>query len=184
MINISKNTIVKLNELEQSIAEAIAVERLNICNNLGIKDRLINRSHMSKDIEREAVAAEMVLCKTLGLYPEFLFDIKPSSKAKGTDKGDLTLNGFNVDVKYTRYKTGKLFARYKYEGDCIDTYCLITKEDDRTYNIRGFMTSTDLLQEHRVGTLGIYKDRPCFIAEQKELYDYETCMKKMLDKAS
>ena len=184
MKNIEKNTIIKLNDLEQSIAEAVAVQRLNLCNSLGIKDRLINLSVQSKQIEREAVAAELVLCKALDVFPEQMFDLKPCSKKQGTDKGDIVLGGYNVDVKYTRYKTGKLFARYKYEAKCIDSYCLITQEDEQVYNIRGFMTASDLLQDSRVGALGSYKDRPCFIAEQKELYDYETCLNKLLDKAA
>jgi hypothetical protein len=119
------------------------------------------------------VAAEFAFCKLFNLFPDF--SIEPRSAADGTDvEKDSKLFIWRVDVKGTKYPTGRLLAR-PMDGNyashaarsTTDLFALMTGQYP-TFTFRGFFTKKDLMQPGRIGDLG---HGPTYIASQHELYN-------------
>jgi hypothetical protein len=101
------------------------------------------------------------------VYPDLTVQVR--SSIDGTDQGDAVLrDGRTVDVKSTRYFTGRLLAvRWKKQN--VDLFALMIGTFP-TYTFKGFMKSEELLKEERIGNLGHGNG---YIAQQHELKDLE-----------
>ena len=178
-----RNTLINLNENELELAKTIAIAR-NVSNRKeGVIDNIQDKNRTSIQIDIDGAEAELAFFKFVNEYPESFFDTTNKAKSTGTDLGDAILDNLSIDVKSTRYKTGKLIqSGAKTLKSNIDIYCLVIKEGENTFNMKGFYPSALLLHEDNYGKH--FPGRPCFAVPQKVLMDYDDCVKKVLTKAA
>lgn len=137
-----------LTEAEVRICQWLAKQRHSSNRSGGVVDAKIG-PQSCEDTDLEGICGEFAFCKAMNLYPDMSI-----SPRKGTD--DVTLNGKTVDVKTTRYKTGKLLAR-KTKGETpSDIYVLVVGQCPQ-YKIIGWCRSTELLCENNLIDLGYGK---------------------------
>ena len=178
-----RNTLINLNENELELAKTIAIARNDSNRKEGVIDNIQDKNRTSIQIDIDGAEAELAFFKFVNEYPESFFDTTNKAKSTGTDLGDAILDNLSIDVKSTRYKTGKLIqSGAKTFKSKIDIYCLVVKEDDNTFNVKGFCPSSVLLHEDNYGKH--FPGRPCFAVPQKVLMDYDDCVKKVLTKAA
>ena len=149
-----------LNEAEQRLAKYLATARYAKNRETSTKDLKIGPQDC--DItDLEGVAAEIAFCKMFNIYPDLQMENRPNHDA-------MLPGGTTVDVKATRYRSGKLLAVLgkidKING--LDMYSLIVGEFPGPYEFRGFMNSEDLLRPERLTDLG---HGPTYAAQQKDL---------------
>tara|TARA_R110000822_G_scaffold190643_2_gene329407 strand:- start:359 stop:916 length:558 start_codon:yes stop_codon:yes gene_type:complete len=185
LINIEKDTQVSLTKAEAGLAEYIGNARQSANRSRNIRSLKISDTMSDLDIDILGAKAELAFFKACNFYPHNLFDTdKAMSKKNKTDIGDVVMDGHVIDIKTTKYITGKLITKSKHDADVIDIFCLITQDAENIYVIRGFMPSFELITDERLGHLGRHVNRPCYIAEQKDLCSLSDCFKKMIDKAA
>ncbi len=148
---------ITLNELEIAIAKHLAKSRYEHARSNGIVDRKMgDQSNWETDLE--GVASEIAFCKMSNLYPDLNI---------GLDRDyDCVYNGKKVDVKATKYKTGKLLATLKKKDSDIDIFVLLIGECPK-YKFVGWATKEELISEENIGNLG--KGRG-YILEQRRLH--------------
>lgn len=178
-----RNTLINLNENELELAKTIAIARNDSNRKEGVIDNIQDYKRTSIQIDIDGAEAELAFFKLINKYPKPLFDTSNKSKSNGTDLGDAFIDNLSIDVKSTRYKTGKLIqSGAKTLKSKIDIYCLIIKEGENTFNMKGFYPSYLLLHEDNYGKH--FPGRPCFAVHQNFLMDYDDCVKKVLTKAA
>lgn len=158
--------VVLLNDGEQFVCRQLAKMRHENNRKADVKNSKIG-GQSDEVTDLEGIGAEMAFCLLFNVYPDL--SISPRSSMEGQDDGDLILhNGKTVDVKATRYLTGKLIA-VPWKVSKVDYFALMVGEFPQ-YEFKGLMRSDELLKESRLGTLG---HGPTFIASQRELKDLE-----------
>lgn len=163
---IRKGTKVTLSRAEQLSCKVIAQLRFDNNRNSGTKNAKIG-PQSDQDTDLEGIGAEFAFCKMLNLYPDFSINIR--SSVKETDSGDVTLhNGQTVDVKATKYPTGKLLAVPWKKP--TTTYMALVVGTFPNYEFKGVMFSSELIKPSRLGNLG---HGDTYIATQQELNDLE-----------
>jgi hypothetical protein len=163
----TKNKKIKLSKIEQSICKVLAQKRHdnNRKNNVN-NSKIGDQSDFETDLE--GIAAEFAFCKIHNIFPDLSIHVR-SSKSGTDKKGDCVYNGYSIDVKTTKYKTGKLLAVTWKDSDSVDIYALMVGSFPN-YEFKGFMLSGDLLSPERIGNLG-YGDT--YIAQQEELLNFD-----------
>ena len=136
---------VTLSEAEQKLALFLAKQRYANARSKGIKDNKIgDKSNADTDIE--GMAEEIAACRLLNVYPDLQTDKIPIHDL-------ITSKGYTVDVKVTKYQSGKLLAvRNKNQNPC-DFYMLMIGSFP-SYHCAGFAHSSDLLAENTLTDLG------------------------------
>lgn len=157
-------TCVTLNNAEMSIANYFGKLRYENARSKGIIDRRMAPPKMTNyEIDLEGFAAEMAFCKIANCYPDL---------DNRVDNGyDCVWQGRKVDVKTTRYKTGKLLATLK-DNKNADLYVLMIGEFP-TYRLAGVIEASEFLVERNIRDLGRGRG---YCLEQKylkELKDYD-----------
>jgi hypothetical protein len=153
---------IALSPVEQTLCEIVATLRHDNNRSQGVSNsKRGSQSDFQTDLE--GFAAELAFCKLLNLYPDLTIEPRTST----SDTGDVKLpDGRTVDIKVTRYATGKLIAvPWKKAG--VDLFALMVGQFP-CYTFRGVMDSQELLAQERLGDLGY---GPTFIANQEELKD-------------
>ena len=145
----------------------------------GVFDNKQDKKRTSIEIDRDGVESELAFFKLIGKYPEPIFDTSLKSKEKGTDHGDAFLDNMAIDIKTTRYKTGRLVQAGSLTKPSVDLYCLMIKEGENSYKLKGFYPAKMLLCEENYGKH--FSGKPCFMVEQTDLMEYGDCVKKVLD---
>lgn len=137
------HTEVTLTDSEQKVAELIAKTRFdsNRANNI-YNNKKGPQSNYETDLE--GAASELAAAKALNVWPDLTEEIQVH---------DLTYNGFTIDVKTTKYRTGRLIAGLQKKDKSCDYYMLLVGECP-TYDIKGFAKREDLLCEETVTDLG------------------------------
>jgi len=131
---------------ERAVARYLAGERYKIARSLGIKDgKMGPQSTDATDLE--GIAGEIAFCKIFNLYPDLQIGERLNYDA-------ILSSGVTVDVKTTKYETGRLLAVLGKETHAPDAYALMTGVFPGSYTFRGFMWSKDLLINERIGDLG------------------------------
>lgn len=151
-----------LNEAEQRLAKFLAKSRYMQNRKSNTKDGKVGPQDC-ETTDLEGIAAEIAFCKMTNVYPDLQLDERPDF--------DATLPcGTTVDVKTTRYRSGRLLAvpGKANKSDDLDAYSLIVGEFPGPYEFRGFMRSDDLLRQERLTNLG---HGPTYAADQKELVE-------------
>jgi hypothetical protein len=157
-------TTVTLDETEQIVCQMLAEARHNNNRTCGVRNAKVG-SQSDAFTDLEGVAAEFAFCKLFNVYPDF--SINPRSSAEGEDDGDAVLkDGRTVDVKSTKYKSGRLLA-VPWKEPTVDLFALMVGTFP-SYTFKGFMRRDELLTPQRLGNLG---RGPTYIAEQDELYE-------------
>lgn len=157
---------VTLDPTEQLVCKAIAKKRYQNARSMNVKNSKIG-DQSNEQTDLEGVSSELAFCKMFNVYPDLTVQVR--SSIDGTDQGDAVLrDGRTVDVKSTRYFTGRLLAvRWKKQN--VDLFALMIGSFP-TYTFKGFMKSEELLKEERIGNLGHGNG---YIAQQHELKDLE-----------
>jgi len=168
-ITIMGNTRVVLNLEEQALCKFIAKRRYETARKAGVTNSKVGEQS-NKDTDLEGVAAELAFAKFYKAYPSGVFDIGARSSKKGEDgSGDISINNLTIDVKATKYATGKLIAAQWKDHTHIDYYALVVGSFP-TYDIKGLMATNELIQDERLdflpnGTNKVYQasqDDLCF----------------------
>jgi hypothetical protein len=135
---------VRLTETEQKIATYIAKQRYKNARDNGITDNKKGpQSNYETDLE--GVASEMAAAKTLNLWPDLQIEKIPEH--------DLSLGLLTIDVKTTKYKTGKLIAaKHKVKKSC-DYYMLMIGSFPE-YSCAGFCKRENIFNTNTVTNLG------------------------------
>ena len=171
---IKKDTKIVLNKEEQALCRFIAKRRYETARGAGVTNSK-KGNQSNEDTDLEGVAAELAFAKSYQTYPSGVFDIGARSSNKGEDSdGDITINGFTIDVKATKYETGRLIAAEWKDHSSIDYYALVVGKFPK-YEVKGLMSTRELITEERLktlpnGTNKVYQatqDELCF---PKELY--------------
>jgi hypothetical protein len=150
-----------LNDIEQKIVQYIARSRFEINRQNGVKNaRKGKQSDHLTDLD--GFGGEFAFCKLFNLYPDL--EVKVTSQE--TDSGDCILNGKRIDIKTTKYKTGKLICAL-WKNDEIDYYALMVGEFPR-YEFKGFAKASDVKKEENIINLGRGK---LYAMEQKFLVE-------------
>lgn len=179
---LGRDTLVILNDAEIQLAHLIADSRYAKNRKEGVFDNKQDKKRTSIEIDRDGVESELAFFKLIGKYPEPIFDISIKSKEKGTDDGDALIDNMAIDIKSTRYKTGRLVqsgSLTKLSVPSVDLFCLMIKEGENSYRLKGFYPAKMLLREENYGKH--FPGRPCFMVEQTDLMEYGDCVKKVLD---
>lgn len=134
----------KLTETEQKIATYLAKARYKKARERGIVDNKKGpQSNYSTDLE--GVGSEMVAAKLLNLWPDLQIEKVPDH--------DLKINNITIDVKATKYQSGKLIAAtHKKEKSC-DYYMLMIGSFPE-YRCAGFCKKEDILNVNTITNLG------------------------------
>tara|TARA_R100001377_G_C3192471_1_gene111171 strand:- start:2143 stop:2640 length:498 start_codon:yes stop_codon:yes gene_type:complete len=134
-----------LNEAEQKLATFLATKRYQNARSKGIKDNKIgDQSNMATDLE--GMAAEIAACRLLNVYPDLQTENIPVHDL-------ITGQGYTVDVKVTKYESGKLLAVRNKIKHPSDFYMLMIGTFP-TYRCAGFAPKDDLLCESTLTDLG------------------------------
>jgi hypothetical protein len=151
-----------------SLVVTLSTPELAICNILGNMRHLVNRAgktvdrqkgnQSALDIDIDGVIAEYVFCKHWNIF----FDL--SSEAR-SGSFDCLLNNKRIDIKSTRYATGKLIKTLKPNPD-IDIYVLAIINGN-TVTFPGWITSNAFIQEENIMNLSNKGD--CYAVEQSGL---------------
>ena len=176
---LGRDTLVILNDAEIQFAHLIADNRYASNRKAGVFDNKEDKKRTSIEIDRDGVESELAFFKLIGKYPEPIFDISIKSKEKGTDDGDAFIDNMAIDIKSTRYKTGRLIQAGSQTKPSVDLYCLMIKEGENSYKLKGFYPAKMLLRDENYGKH--FPGRPCFMVEQSDLMEYGDCVKKVLD---
>jgi hypothetical protein len=150
---------VKLDAVEQELARLVAKKRYESNRKKGVKNSKIGKQS-DEETDLEGIAAEIAFCKLMNVFPDLSIYTRNSSQ----DDGDVTVNGFRVDVKTTKYHTGRLVA-VPWKKPNVDYFALIVGSFP-TYELKGFMRSEELLTKSRLKDLGYGK---VYAASQSEL---------------
>lgn len=140
--------IIQLNESEIKICEWLAKNRYASNRNGGVSDKKIG-PQSCEETDLEGICGEFAFCKAINLYPDMSI-----SPRKGGD--DVLLDGKKIDIKTTKYKSGKLLARRSKSETPSDVYVLIVGQRP-DYNIVGWCSSADLIQDKNLIDLGYGK---------------------------
>jgi len=160
---------IKLNTIEDELAKAVAKARTAISRKDGVKNQKISDED-DFEVEYVGMSGELAVAKAMNVFP----DLSIKSRSGGYDL--TSAQGNRVEVKTTRYKSGKLVARTKARAEDSDYYVLVTgNPPDMT--IRGYIPTQDFLKEDNLGKLS--DDAPeAYILPQDALKEWTTPQSK------
>jgi hypothetical protein len=141
--------VYKLNETEKELI-------IDMANRLEIQDRSyfknnykIDKSMMFRDMNINGFGAELAFCKLCNTK----FDSSTNKKENHFNNFDTILNtGLSVDVKQTKYKSGKLLVRIGKEEKKVDIYSLMIGEFP-SYTFMGFAYYNDIISNNNIITI-------------------------------
>jgi hypothetical protein len=175
-----RNTLIYLEDTEIKLYTDIGQARYNNNRKKSVKDTAAKRDKNDPyKFDILGVAGELALYKIIGEYPNGVMDIGIRSMERGTDKGDLLLDGLTVDVKTTDHANGRLLAVSNKCLGVIDLFALVIKISDDYFMLRGFYPCHMLIKEENFNRADGKFVRPCYNVGQEELMDYAVALKKL-----
>jgi len=154
-----------------SISIALTDDDLNICRLLGNMRTLVARGNKVKDakmgdlsgteIDEDGVIAEYAFCKHFNIF----FD--PSAYPR-SGSVDCVYKGQRIDIKSTRYSTGRLLATLK-KNEEVDVYVLAIITGKEVI-FPGWAYARDLYREENIKNLG---HGPGYVMEQSQLSQWK-----------
>lgn len=175
-----RNTLIYLEDTEIKLYTDIGQARYNNNRKKSVKDTAAKRDKNDPyKFDILGVAGELALYKIIGEYPNGVMDIGIRSMERGTDKGDLLLDGLTVDVKTTDHVNGRLLAVSNKCLGVIDLFALVIKLSDNNFMLRGFYPCHLLIKEENFNRADGKFVRPCYNVGQEELMDYDEAVKKL-----
>jgi len=170
-----RDSLVTLNPTELKVSDFIGKSRNKQNRGAGIYDAAVADTHK---IDTLGAEAELAFAKMSDMYPKDFLVLKPKSKAKGTDNGDLTVDGISIDVKATTHEKGMLLSTSKHTSG-IELFALMVKKGEDTFQLKGFMLADELATQGRFGRAGGKLRRPAYVAYQDELYSYAEAVERL-----
>jgi len=138
--------IINLSSEEVKIANFLGKKRRESARANGVKDAQVGKQNPI-NIDVDGMLAELAFAKAFNLYP----DMTVGPRSGGAD---FTLsNGKTIDVKATRYKTGKLLATKKKTQQPCDYYVLAVVSDI-SVTLCGMVTKEKLFNDSNLINLG------------------------------
>lgn len=138
--------IVNMSPAEASIALTLAVMRNTTARQNNVADKQMGKQNPI-EIDRDGILAEMAFGKQFNLYP----DLSIYPRKGGADL--INHQGVKVDIKATRYKTGRLLIHVDKAVEEVDIYALgIVDGDDVSFV--GYIKSAEAIQETNLKDLG------------------------------
>ena len=175
-----RNTLIYLEDTEIKLYTDIGQARYNSNRKKSVKDTAAKRDKNDPyKFDILGVAGELALYKIIGEYPNGVMDIGIRSMERGTDKGDLLIDGLTVDVKTTDHANGRLLAVSNKCLGVIDLFALVIKISDDYFMLRGFYPCHLLIKEENFNRADGKLVRPCYNVGQEELMDYYEAVKKL-----
>ena len=156
-------TKISLSKSEQAICKAIAKKRYESNRGNGVSNRKIgNQSNEFTDLN--GFAAEFAFCKIFNVMPDF--SIQPR-KSDENDYDCIFPDGIKIDVKTTKYKTGRLLvAKWKKSGS--DAFALMIGEFPN-YELKGFCSRERAMSSEHLKDLG---HGEAYFVDQEYLVEY------------
>lgn len=148
-----------LNDAEQMLAKYLAEKRYDSNRASKIRNAKIG-PQSNQETDLNGIGGEIAFCKMFGAYP----DMSISPRHGGFD---CLWRGKKVDVKTTKYTTGKLIARKSKDKSSADLYVLIVGQFPR-YAYKGMASSDELFKNENIVNLG-YGDT--YALDQSKLRD-------------
>lgn len=150
---------VTLSKTELFLAQKWGEARYNNARSKGVFDAKIGDQSCAYT-DQEGMAAELAFCKLFNIYPDLNLALD--------HEYDCEYKGKKVDVKVTKYKTGKLLATLKKKASDIDVFALMVGENG-TYEFKGFAYFDELVNDANIGNLG--KGNGYVLGQEKLRYD-------------
>jgi len=133
-----------LNSAEQIVCKQLALMRYEIARAVDRKDQQIG-NQPSWQTDEDGIGGEIAASRLLNVYPSLV--LKP-------DAGwDVMYRGKRIDIKTTRYKSGRLLAKLNARDDEVDVYLLVTGTFPE-YDVVGYALKDSLLSPKNVIDLG------------------------------
>ena len=133
-----------LNSAEQIVCKQLALMRYEIARAVDRKDQQIG-NQPSWQTDEDGIGGEIAASRLLNVYPSLV--LKP-------DAGwDVMYRGKRIDIKTTRYKSGRLLAKLNARDDEVDVYLLVTGTFPE-YDVVGYVLKDSLLSPKNVIDLG------------------------------
>jgi len=152
--------------MEQAIVKRVARERYETNRRAGVHNAKIG-GQSNEETDVNGFGAEVAFCKLLNIYPDF--SIEPRRGG-----ADCLVCETEIDVKQTKYETGKLLATLKKRVDDADVYVLMIGVLP-SYRFAGWVEAEKLLRPQNITDLGRGKGyaleqgqlNPCIIELKK-----------------
>ena len=138
--------IVHMTPPESAMALTLAVMRQTNSRASGVVNKQMSKQNPI-EIERDGVLSEMAFGKQFNLYPDF--SVHP--RKGGADL--ITHQGLRVDIKATRYKSGRLLIHIDKTVEDVDIYVLAIIDGDDV-DLVGYIKSADAIKQEYVKDLG------------------------------
>jgi len=147
---------------ESAIALTLAVMRNTTARQNNVADKQMGKQDPIQ-IDRDGILAEMAFGKQFNLYP----DLSVYPRKGGADL--ITHNGMKIDVKATRYKSGRLLIHIDKPVEEVDIYVLgIVDGDD--VDLVGYIKSAEAIQPQNLNDLGHGSG---YVIEQSDLKKFK-----------
>lgn len=133
-----------LTDAECLMLKTLGGMRSLVARSAGVKDaKMGDQNGLEADID--GLMGEYAFCKWKNIFP----DLVPAPRSGSCD---CVFKNQRIDIKTTRYKTGRLLATLKNNQD-IDIYVLAILEEN-TVNFVGWAKKEDLRQQKNIKNLG------------------------------
>ena len=134
-----------LTDAEQRLAKYLATSRTAANRGAGVTNGKLSQQS-DAEIDLDGVGAELAFCRLMNLYPDLSLNLRAGG-------ADCTWAGRSLDVKQTRYQSGRLIAIRKKASNPCDLYALMIGAFP-TYRFAGMATSEQLFAAERLHDLG------------------------------
>lgn len=161
---------------EQSLCQSIARKRYENAREKGFNGKLgsgFDKVTSHKDVDVDGVGSEMAAAKVLNVY----YDIETDFQANELPTHDLMYKGKTVDVKTTKYKTGRLIVMPHKKNDKCELYLLVVGEFP-DYYVVGCATYDEIVQEDNWGN-PFGRGKPAYFLDQHKLTPVEDLIDEM-----
>jgi hypothetical protein len=133
-----------LTDAECLMLKTLGGMRSLVARSAGVKDaKMGDQNGLEADID--GLMGEYAFCKWKNIFP----DLVPAPRSGSCD---CVFKNQRIDIKTTRYKTGRLLATLKNNQD-IDIYVLAILEEN-IVNFVGWAKKEDLCQQKNIKNLG------------------------------
>ena len=156
-----------LNKNEQQLCKTIAKNRYENAREKGFRKSEIVEVNSHTSIDVDGVGSEMAAAKVLNVY----YDIETDFQASELPTHDLMYKGKTVDVKTTKYKTGRLIVMPHKKNDQCELYLLVVGEFPE-YTVVGCATYDEIVKEENWGD-PFGRGKPAYFLDQHKLTPVE-----------
>ena len=138
--------IIELNKHEAEICMMLAKARYECARGNSVENRKIGpQSNWETDLN--GIGSEFAFCKMINVYP----DMSIYPRKGGHDC--VTHKNKKINVKSTKYKTGRLLTKMDTNPKDSDYFVLMVGEFP-SYEFKGYIESEELIQEKNIIDLG------------------------------